>query len=65
MMLTNRKRFMIYGAFDDNFIEYQSKGGRDKSVSIVRYLKLIREHLRKLIDSRKKWRMKDSIKYEN
>ena len=44
----------ICEAFDGNFIEYQSKGDRDKSVSIARYLKIIREHLRKLIDSQKK-----------
>ena len=44
----------IYEAFDGNFIEYQSKVVRDKSVSILRYLKIIREHLRNLIDSNKK-----------
>ena len=44
----------IYEAFDGNFIEYQSKSDRVKSVSIARNLKIIREHLRKLIDSKKK-----------
>ena len=41
-------------AFSDNFIEYQSNGYRDRSISIARYLNNIREHLGKLIDSKKK-----------
>ena len=45
---------MIYSAFDDSYVEYQSNGDRDKSISIARYLNNIREHLRKLIDSKKK-----------
>ena len=44
----------ISGAFSDNFIEYQSNDYRDRSISIVRYLNNIREHLRKLIDNKKK-----------
>ena len=44
----------ISGAFSDNFIEYQSNGYRDRSISIVTYLNNIREHLRKLIDSKKR-----------
>ena len=42
----------ISGAF--SFIEYQSNGYRDRSTSIARYLNNIREHLKKLIDSKKK-----------
>ena len=55
----------VYEAFDGNFIEYQSKGDRDKSVSIVRYLKIIKEHLRKLIDSKKEngeWKIQLNMK---
>ena len=56
----------IHEAFDGNFIQYQSKGDRDKSISIARYLRIIRGYLKKMIDSKKKkWRMEDSIKYEN
>ena len=44
----------ICEAFDGNFIEYQSKGDRDKSVSIARYLRIIRGYLKKMIDSKKK-----------
>ena len=28
----------ISGAFSDNFVEYQSNGNRDRSVSVARYL---------------------------
>ena len=48
------KPIQISGAFTDNFIEYQSNGNRDSSISIARYLNNIRKHLRKLIDSNKK-----------
>ena len=48
------KQIKISGAFCDNFVEYQSNGNRDKSISIARYLNNIREHLRKLIDSKKR-----------
>ena len=44
----------ICETFDGNFIEYQSKGDRDKSVSIARYLIIIRGYLKKMIDSKKK-----------
>ena len=47
------KPIKIRGAFSDNFVEYQSNGDRDKSISIARYLNIIRENLRKLIDSKK------------
>ena len=55
----------ICEAFDGNFIEYQSKGNRYKSVSMARYLKIIREHLRKLIDSNNKtgeWKIQLNMK---
>ena len=44
----------ISGAFSDNFVEQQSNGNRDRSISIARYLNNIREHLRKLINDKKK-----------
>ena len=37
-----------------NFIQYQSNGDTDKSVSIERYLRIIRGYLKKMIDSNKK-----------
>ena len=46
------KPINIGGAFSDNFIEYQSNGDRDKS--IAKYLNNIREHLRKLINDKKR-----------
>ena len=48
------KPIKISGAFSDNFVEYQSNGNRDRSISIARYLNNIREHLRKLINDKKK-----------
>ena len=44
----------FFRAFSDNFVEYQSNGNRDRSISIARYLNNIREHLRKLINDKKK-----------
>ena len=55
------KRIKIYGAFDDSYVEYKSDSNKDKSISITRYLNNITEHLRKLInDKRKKgeWKIK-------
>ena len=48
------KPIKISGAFSDNFVEYQSNGNRDRSISIARYLNNIKEHLRKLINDKKK-----------
>ena len=48
------KPIKISGAFSDNFIEYQSNGNRDRSISIARYLNNIREHVKKLIEDKKK-----------
>ena len=48
------KPIKISGAFSDNFVEYQSNGNRDRSISIARYLNNIREHLKKLIEDKKK-----------
>ena len=48
------KPIKISGAFSDNFVEYQSNGNRDRSISIARYLNNIREHLKRLIEDKKK-----------
>ena len=50
------KLIMISGAFSDNFVEYKSGSKKDKSISIARYLDNIREHLRKLINDKRKKR---------
>ena len=59
------KPIKIYSSFDDSYIEYKSGSKKDKSISIARYLYNIKEHLRKLIDDKKKWRMEDSVNNEN
>ena len=48
------KPIKISGAFSDNFVEYKSGSEKDKSISIASYLNKIREHLRKLIDDKRK-----------
>ena len=48
------KPIKIYGAFDNNFVEYKSNSEKDKSVSISGYLNNIREYLRKLISEKRK-----------
>ena len=53
------KPIKISGAFSDNFVEYKSDSKKDQSISISDYLNNIREHLRKLInDKRKKGKWK-------
>ena len=46
------KPIRISGAFSDNFVEYKSDSKKDEL--IARYLSNIREHLRKLINDKKK-----------
>ena len=48
------KPIKISGAFSDNFVEYKSDSKKDKSISIVRYLNNNRQHLRKMIEDKKK-----------
>ena len=48
------KPIKISGTFSDNLVEYQSNDNKDKSISITGYLNNIREHLRKLINDKKK-----------
>ena len=56
---------MISGAFSDNFVEYQGNVNRDRSISTARYLNNIREHLKKLIEDKKKsgeWKIQLIVK---
>ena len=48
------KPIKISGAFSDNYAECKSDSKKDKSVSIKNYLDKIREHLRKMINDKKK-----------
>ena len=48
------KPIKICGAFSENFVEYKSNSKKDKSISITKYLNNIREHLRKLINDKRK-----------
>ena len=59
------KAIKIGGAFNDNYVEYKSDNERDKSISIKTYLDKIREHLRKMINDKKKsgeWKIQLVIK---
>ena len=40
-------------AFDGNYIQYESKGGKGKNLSIKRYLKMIKPYLSDLINNHK------------
>ena len=48
------KPIKISCAFSDNFVEYKSDSKKDKSISVKNYLDKIREHLRKMINDKKK-----------
>ena len=41
------------GAFNDNYIEYESNGNKDKRLSIEEYLNMIRAYLSNVIDDHK------------
>ena len=59
------KPVKIYGAFSDNFAKYQCDSKKDKSISIKKYLGKIREHLRRMINDKKKigeWKIQLTIK---
>ena len=40
-------------AFDDDYIEYESRGDKDNNLSLVEYLDIIRPYLRDMIDNHK------------
>ena len=44
---------IIKTAFDGNYIQYESKGDKGKTISIKRYLKMIRPNLSDLINNHK------------
>ena len=47
-------------AFDGNYIEYESKGGKDKNLSPKEYLDMIRPYLRDMINdhkTRREWKI--------
>ena len=43
----------IKSAFDGNYIEYESRGGKDDNSSLEEYLNIIRPYLRDMIDNHK------------
>ena len=43
----------IKGAFDDDYIKYESNGDKDKTLSIEKYLNMIRPYFGKIIDDHK------------
>ena len=49
---------MINGAFNDNYIEYESSGDEDKKISIKEYLNMITPYLSILINDHKdEWKI--------
>ena len=46
-------KIIVKTAFDGNYIQYESKGGKGKNLSIKRYLKMIKPHLSDLINNHK------------
>ena len=47
------KPIINYDAFNSNYIEYESKGDKDKTLSIKEYLKMIIPYLRNIINDHK------------
>ena len=43
----------IRDSFDDNYIEYESRGDKDNNLSLEEYLNIIRPYLRDMIDNYK------------
>ena len=46
---------------NNNYIEYESKGDKDKTLSITEYLSMIRPYLRYIINDHNSRRMENSI----
>ena len=54
------KPIITKGAFNDNYIQYESKGDKGKNLSIKKYLNMIRPYLSNIINDHKtqgKWRI--------
>ena len=47
------KPIITNDAFNSNYIEYESKGDKDKTLSIKEYLKMIIPYLRNIINDHK------------
>ena len=59
----NYRPIKINDAFDDNYIEYQSKGNKDKILSVKEYLNIIKPYLSNIIDDHKEeWKIQLMMK---
>ena len=55
-IIMNQKK--IKGVFNDNYVEYESNGDKDKRLSIEEYLNMIRPYLTNIIDDHKdEWKI--------
>ena len=58
------KPVIINGAFNNNYIQYESKGNNDKIVTVDKYLDIIRPYLRDIINDHKiesEWKIQLTI----
>ena len=53
MMMTITNQWKPKSAFEDNYIEYESKGDEDKNLSLKEYLDMIRSKLSNMINDHK------------
>ena len=59
------KRIITKGAFNNNYVEYESKEDKGKNLSIKKYLNMIRPYLSDLINDHKtqgEWRIHSGTK---
>ena len=57
------KPIKIHNAFNDNYIEYQSNGDKDKTLSIEEYLDMIEPYLSNIInDHKEEWKIQLTVK---
>ena len=47
------KPIIVKGAFNNNYIQYESKGEKDKILTIIEYLDMIRRYLVNIIKDHK------------
>ena len=63
-MRKKRKSVKVSNFCDNNYIEYESNGDSNKTLSVEKYLNLIRPHLKHIINNLKKsgtWRSQVTI----
>ena len=63
-MRKKRKSVKVSNFCDNNYIEYESNGDSNKTLSVEKYLNLIRPHLKYIINNLKKsgtWRSQVTI----